>query len=77
MALNVRHGMALADCHAEVLRVIARALRAADARGYQRAQDEFKRITDAVWPMVEKDASQRPIVIEDERRHAKKHGRKS
>jgi hypothetical protein len=32
--------MALADCHAEVLRVIARALRAADARGYQRAQDE-------------------------------------
>jgi hypothetical protein len=36
-------------------RAVAEALRAAEARGYQRAQDEFKRITDAVWPMVEKD----------------------
>jgi hypothetical protein len=36
-------------------RDVARALRAADARGYKRAQDEFKRITDAVWPMVEED----------------------
>jgi hypothetical protein len=37
---------------------VAKALRAAESRGYQRAQDEFKRITDAVWPMVEKDGKE-------------------